>query len=118
MWLHSTIRWAREPGDEAQVTEFCTLTYGVNFPMAAKIKVNGADAHPLRQWLKDRHRGLFGLAAIKWNFTKFLIGRNGQPIALYSPMKSPKQLETDIVRALGEEGRGNTHLSTKARSNT
>ncbi len=63
----------QEPGDEAKIAEFCTLTYGVDFPMAAKIKVNGADAHPLWQWLKHRRRGLFGVAAIKWNFTKFLI---------------------------------------------
>lgn len=94
----------QEPGDEAKIAEFCTLNYGVDFPMAAKIKVNGADAHPLWQWLKHRRRGLFGMAAIKWNFTKFLIGRNGQPIARYSPIKSPEQLEVHIVRALGEEG--------------
>jgi glutathione peroxidase len=91
----------QEPGDEAQIRDFCTLTYGVSFPLFAKIKVNGADAHPLYRFLKQSRPGLLGLEGIKWNFTKFLIGRDGEPIRRYAPADKPESLEPDIETALG-----------------
>ena len=91
----------QEPGDEAQIREFCTLDYGVDFPMFAKVEVNGRDAHPLWAWLKRQKRGLLGTAAIKWNFTKFLVGRDGRVLARYGPRQAPEALRADIEAALG-----------------
>ena len=91
----------QEPGDEAEIERFCTLNYDVTFPMFAKIEVNGARTHPLYAFLKTARRGLFGTAAIKWNFTKFLVGRNGAPIARYAPAVEPEALAPDIEKALG-----------------
>src|ERR1700690_129213 len=93
----------QEPGDEAQIRDFCTLTYGVSFPLFAKIKVNGADAHPLYRFLKQARPGLLGLEGIKWNFTKFLIGRDGEPLRRYAPADKPESLERDIEAALGPQ---------------
>ncbi len=70
----------QEPGDAAEIRQFCSLHYDVSFPMFAKVEVNGADAHPLWKWLKDEKGGILGVDAIKWNFSKFLVGRDGRVI--------------------------------------
>ena len=90
----------QEPGDEAEIASFCSTNYGVTFPMFAKIEVNGDGAHPLYQWLKGEHGGLMG-DAIKWNFTKFLVGRDGEVIDRYAPTTKPEKLAGDIEKALG-----------------
>lgn len=90
----------QEPGNEAEIKEFCSLTYGVSFPMFAKIKVNGADAEPLYAYLKEARPGVLGLEAIKWNFTKFLIGKDGVPIKRYAPADKPESIEGDVEAAL------------------
>jgi glutathione peroxidase len=90
----------QEPGDEAQIAEFCSLTYDVDFPMFAKVEVNGARAHPLWQWLKREKGGLLGIDAIKWNFTKFLVGRDGRVLKRYAPTEKPESLRRDIEAAL------------------
>jgi glutathione peroxidase len=90
----------QEPGNEAEIKEFCSLTYGVSFPMFAKIKVNGADAEPLYAYLKEARPGVLGLEAIKWNFTKFLIGKDGVPIKRYAPADKPESIERDVEAAL------------------
>ncbi len=91
----------QEPGDEAEIKTFCSLSYDVDFPMFAKIDVNGAKAHPFWAWLKNEKSGLLGIGAIKWNFTKFLVGRDGQPIKRYAPTDAPASLVKDIEAALG-----------------
>jgi glutathione peroxidase len=91
---------AQEPGDEAEIKSFCTLTYGVTFPMFAKIKVNGPDAHPLYRYLTQALPGVLGLESIKWNFTKFLVGKGGEPIKRYAPTEKPENLTADIEAAL------------------
>ena len=91
----------QEPGDEAEIKNFCSLTYDVDFPMFAKVDVNGGKAHPLWSWLKDQKGGLLGFDAIKWNFTKFLVGRDGVPIKRYAPTDKPESLAKDIEAALG-----------------
>jgi len=90
----------QEPGSEADIAEFCSLTYDVSFPMFAKIEVNGSGAHPLYQWLKSEQGGLLG-SAIKWNFTKFLVGRDGTVIDRFAPKDTPEKLEPKVVAALG-----------------
>lgn len=90
----------QEPGDEAQIRDFCTLDYGVDFPMFAKVEVNGANAHPLWAWLKREKRGLLGTGAIKWNFTKFLVGRDGRVLSRHAPNEAPEQLRPAIEAAL------------------
>jgi glutathione peroxidase len=89
----------QEPGDAEEIGAFCQRNYGVSFPMFDKIDVNGDDAHPLYRWLKTEKGGLLG-DAIKWNFTKFLIGRDGQVIKRYSPTTEPEKLAGDIEAAL------------------
>lgn len=91
----------QEPGDEAEIKNFCSLTYDVSFPMFAKVDVNGSDAHPFWQWLKKEKSGALGISMIKWNFSKFLIGRNGKVIKRYAPTDTPESIEKDIVAALG-----------------
>ncbi len=91
---------AQDPGSDAQISSFCELNYGVSFPMMAKTQVNGSDAHPLWQWLKGEKPGLLGSQAIKWNFTKFLVGRDGQVIQRYAPTDTPESLRADIEKAL------------------
>ncbi len=91
----------QEPGDEAEIRNFCSLTYDVDFPMFAKIDVNGERAHPLWQWLKKEKSGFLGTAAIKWNFSKFLVGRDGDVIGRYAPTDTPESLRADIEAALG-----------------
>ncbi|RYG14197.1 MAG: glutathione peroxidase [Burkholderiales bacterium] len=90
----------QEPGDEAEIKNFCSLTYEVDFPMFAKVDVNGAQAHPLWKWLKKEKGGLLGIDAIKWNFTKFLVGRDGKPVKRYAPTDKPESLVGDIEAAL------------------
>ncbi|MFL3642125.1 glutathione peroxidase [Xanthomonas campestris] len=91
----------QEPGDAADIRQFCSLDYAVDFPLAAKVEVNGSGAHPLWQWLKHEKRGVLGSEAIKWNFTKFLIGRDGGVLERYAPTTKPEALAADIERALG-----------------
>jgi glutathione peroxidase len=91
---------AQEPGDAAEIENFCTLTYGVSFPMFAKIDVNGDHADPLYAFLKKAKKGLLGSEGIKWNFTKFLVGKDGQVIARYAPSATPDSLAADIEKAL------------------
>ncbi len=86
----------QEPGDEAEINKFCSTIYGVSFRMFAKIKVNGEDTHPLYQYLKESRPGIFGFEAIKWNFTKFLVGKDGVPIKRYAPADKPESIETDV----------------------
>ena len=90
----------QEPGDEAQIREFCSLTYGVSFPMFAKVEVNGERTHPLYQFLKKEKTGILGTESIKWNFTKFLIDRKGEPVARYAPQTKPEDLEEPIKKLL------------------
>ena len=91
----------QDPGSNDQIASFCQLNYGVSFPMMAKTQVNGAEAHPVFQWLKDEAPGLLGSKGIKWNFTKFLVGRDGRVLKRYAPQDTPKKLEADIESALG-----------------
>ena len=90
----------QDPGSNDEIASFCELNYGVSFPMMAKVQVNGKDAHPLWQWLKGEKPGILGTQAIKWNFTKFLVGRNGQVIKRYAPNDEPEKLRADIEAAL------------------
>jgi glutathione peroxidase len=92
---------SQDPGSHEQIQAFCQLNYGVNFPMMAKVCVNGDQADPLFQWLKAEAPGLLGSQAIKWNFTKFLVGRDGQVIRRYAPQDTPAKLAKDIEAALG-----------------
>ena len=94
----------QEPGDEAEIRNFCSLTYEVTFPMFSKIKVNGSEAHPLYRFLKESLPGLLGSEAIKWNFTKFLDGRNGEPLKRYAPTDKPESLEAEVETALAAQG--------------
>jgi glutathione peroxidase len=91
----------QEPGDEAAIARFCADAYDVTFPMFAKVEVNGAGAHPLFAALKAEAPGLFGTAAIKWNFTKFLVGRDLAVLRRYAPTAKPVSLSRDIAAALG-----------------
>lgn len=89
----------QEPGSGDEISEFCELNYGVGFPMFEKIEVNGPKRHPMYAYLTETLPGLFG-KKIKWNFTKFLIGRDGKPIKRYAPITKPDALESDIQAAL------------------
>ncbi len=91
----------QEPGSESEIGAFCQKNYGVSFPMFEKIDVNGDRAHPLYQWLKSEAPGLLGSKGIKWNFTKFLVDRNGQVKERYAPQTRPEELAGDIEKALG-----------------
>ena len=90
----------QEPGDAEEIASFCSLTYDVTFPVLARIDVNGPGADPLFQWLSDQKRGLVGTRGIKWNFTKFLVGRDGRVLKRYAPTVPPEALEADIRAAL------------------
>ena len=91
---------AQDPGNNQTIAEFCQLNYGVSFPMMAKIDVNGAQAAPLYQWLSTEAPGLLGSKAIKWNFTKFLVGKDGAVIRRYAPTDTPQSQAADIEAAL------------------
>jgi len=86
----------QEPGDEAEIRKFCSTTYGVTFPMFAKVEVNGANTHPLYQHLKAAKPGVLGSEAIKWNFTKFLVGRDGAVLERYAPKDTPEKIGEDL----------------------
>jgi len=90
----------QEPGEDAAILDFCRSRYDVTFPLFAKIAVNGPHAHPLYRWLKRAQPGILGSTAIKWNFTKFLIDRNGHVRKRYAPITEPETLHADIAAAL------------------
>jgi glutathione peroxidase len=90
----------QEPGDEAEIRNFCAVNYDVTFPLFAKIEVNGSGTHPLYQHLKHEAKGLLGSEAIKWNFTKFLVDKQGRVVARYAPTDKPDSLEKDVVALL------------------
>ena len=90
----------QEPGDAAAIIAFCRLDYAIGFPLMAKVEVNGANADPLWRWLSRQKRGVLGTSAIKWNFSKFLVGRDGRVIKRYAPTASPGSLSADIEHAL------------------
>jgi glutathione peroxidase len=90
----------QEPGDEAEIKNFCSLNYDVKFPLFAKIDVNGANTHPLYKYLKHEAKGLLGSESIKWNFTKFLIDKNGKVIKRYAPTDTPAGIEKDVAAVL------------------
>jgi glutathione peroxidase len=91
----------QDPGSNDEIAGFCQRNYGVSFPMMAKVQVNGSDAHPLWQWLKAQAPGVLGTEGVKWNFTKFLVGRDGQVRKRYAPTDTPESLRKDIEAALG-----------------
>ena len=86
----------QEPGDEAAIKSFCSLTYDVTFPLFAKIEVNGAGTHPLYRWLKSEQPGVLGTEAIKWNFTKFLVDGGGHAVKRYAPADTPEKIASDL----------------------
>jgi glutathione peroxidase len=91
---------AQDSGQNSEIAEFCQLNYGVSFPMMEKIEVNGGGAHPLYKWLTKEAPGFLGTQAIKWNFTKFLVGKDGEVIKRYAPTDTPKSMASDIEAAL------------------
>jgi glutathione peroxidase len=90
----------QEPGDENEIKKFCTLNYALSFPLYAKIEVNGDNAHPLYKWLKAEKAGILGTEAIKWNFTKFLIDRNGEVLMRFAPKDTPEKIENELAPLL------------------
>jgi len=90
----------QDPGSDGEIASFCEINYGVSFPMMSKIKVNGADAHPLWKWLTAEAPGILGIKSIKWNFTKFLVGRDGTVLKRYAPTDTPESISADIEAAL------------------
>jgi glutathione peroxidase len=91
---------AQDKGENSEIAEFCQVNYGVSFPMMEKIEVNGSKAHPLYQWLVKEAPGLLGSKAIKWNFTKFLVAKDGTVLRRYAPSATPESLKDDIEKAL------------------
>jgi glutathione peroxidase len=91
---------AQDPGNDDEIASFCQANYGVSFPMMSKVDVNGPSAHPLYQWLSSQAPGLLGSKSIKWNFTKFLVGRDGRVVKRYAPLDKPEALARDIEAAL------------------
>ena len=91
----------QDPKGNDEIASFCQVNYGVTFPMMAKVEVNGSGAHPLFAWLKSEAPGLLGSEGIKWNFTKFLVGRDGRVIRRYAPQDTPAKMAADIESALG-----------------
>jgi len=92
----------QDPGANGQIEAFCQLNYGVSFPMMGKVEVNGAQSHPLWKWLTEEAPGILGSKAVKWNFTKFLVGRDGKVIKRYAPNDEPESLRQDIEAALSK----------------
>ena len=90
----------QEPGSADEIAEFCKVNFGLSFPLMAKVEVNGADEAPLYGWLKSEAPGLMGTKAIKWNFTKFLIGRDGKVVKRYAPTDKPESIAKDIEKLL------------------
>ncbi len=92
---------AQEKGNDRSIKEFCEMNYSISFPIFSKISVNGPTAHPLYKYLTDKKPGFLGSKKIKWNFTKFLVDKNGEILERYSPQTKPENIEKDIVQALG-----------------
>ncbi len=92
---------SQEPGDEQEIKNFCSLTYDVKFPMFSKVDVNGAKTHPLYEFLKKEEKGILGTEGIKWNFTKFLVARDGTVLKRFAPQTKPQDLASEIESALG-----------------
>lgn len=90
----------QEPGSNEEIAEFCSLNYSNTFPVFSKVEVNGAEAHPLFEFLTKEKKGLLGSEKIKWNFTKFLINKAGEPVARYAPSTSPEKIELDIEKLI------------------
>ncbi|TNE93949.1 MAG: glutathione peroxidase [Gammaproteobacteria bacterium] len=90
----------QDPGNDDAISQFCSLNYGVDFPMFSKIEVNGPDAHPLYQFLKKQAKGLMGSEKVKWNFTKFLVNREGNVVKRYPPTAKPESIRADIEKLL------------------
>jgi glutathione peroxidase len=90
----------QDPGSDGEIASFCELNYGVSFPMMSKVKVNGADAHPLWRWLTAEAPGILGSKSVKWNFTKFLVARDGKVLKRYAPTDTPESIAADIEAAL------------------
>ena len=90
----------QEPGSEEEIVEFCTTRFSSTFPIFAKIEVNGADTHPLYGWLKGQAKGIMGTERIKWNFTKFLINRDGKVVGRFGSQKKPADIESEIMALL------------------
>lgn len=90
----------QDPGSDGEIEEFCQLNYGVSFPMFSKVDVNGAGAHPLYKYLKSEAKGLLGSKNIKWNFTKFLVNRDGEVVKRYAPTDKPEAIKADIKKLL------------------
>jgi glutathione peroxidase len=91
---------SQDPGADGEIAEFCQVNYGVSFPMMGKIDVNGPRAHPLYKWLSAEAPGFLGSKSIKWNFTKFLVGKDGQVIKRYAPTDKPAAIANDVKKAL------------------
>jgi glutathione peroxidase len=91
---------SQDPGSNDEIGAFCQTNYGVSFPMMSKVDVNGDAAHPLWKWLTEEKRGFLGTKSIKWNFTKFLVGKDGQVIKRYAPTDTPESMRADIETAL------------------
>ena len=92
---------AQDPGSNEEIASFCQVNYGVSFPMMTKVDVNGPEAHPLYRWLTAEAPGLLGSKAVKWNFTKFLVGKDGKALKRYAPQTKPEAIAGDIEAALG-----------------
>ena len=92
---------SQEPGTEKEIAEGCLINYGVTFPMFSKVEVNGSNAHPLFKYLKSELKGLLG-SRIEWNFTKFLIDSNGNPVKRYAPVTTPEKIEQELIKYLPE----------------
>lgn len=90
----------QDPGSDGEIEEFCQLNYGVSFPMFSKVDVNGADTHPLYEYLKSEAKGVLGSKNIKWNFTKFLVNRDGEVVKRYAPTDKPSAIKADIQKLL------------------
>ena len=93
---------AQEPGSNEEILEFCSLNYGVNFPIMDKVEVNGAGSHPFWEYLKNEQTGILGTTSIKWNFTKFLINKEGLPVRRYGSNETPEQIQKDIEEQLSK----------------
>ncbi len=91
---------SQEPGNDSEIQQFCSLTYNVSFPIMSKIDVNGSNTAPVYDYLKSSAPGILGTKAIKWNFTKFLVGKDGKVIKRYAPNTEPSEIEADIKKAL------------------
>jgi len=92
----------QEPGSSDEIAAFCQMNYGVTFPMFERVEVNGANAHPLFVYLKDKLPGTLGISTIKWNFTKFLLDAEGRPVERYAPVTPPDRIESRLKKLLGE----------------